>query len=66
MEKSIPEIMDEFYQLVNTVPSTDAPDALVKFAATVPNDVAMTALARLLVLTHTRARYDQARASCRQ
>lgn len=63
MCKDIPATMDEFYNLINTTPSTDASDKLVRIAATLPHDVAVTALARLLVLTHARARYDQAKAA---
>lgn len=63
MCKDIPTAMDEFYMIICTTPSTDAPDKLTRFAATLPHDVAVTALARLLVLTHARGRYDQAKAA---
>jgi hypothetical protein len=62
-DMSIPEAMDEFFNIVNTNPSTDAADLLVRGAGAMPADVAVTALARLYVLTAARARFDQARAA---
>lgn len=59
--EDIPTAMDEFYRLVQTKPSTDAPEVMIRLAATMPDDVAITALARLLTIVHARAEHDRAR-----
>ena len=59
--RSINEIMDEFRLLVNSKPSTEAAEALIRLAGTVPAGMAITAMARLYVLTETRARFEQAK-----
>lgn len=62
MIQDIPAAMEEFHRAVKAMPSTDAPDALVRLAGAMPKDVAITALARLYVLAHTRGEFDRARA----
>lgn len=61
MIQDIPTAIDEFYNLLNAAQPTDAPDKLVRAASIMPNDIAVTALARLLTLIHARERYNQAR-----
>ena len=61
MEKSIPTAMDEFYRLVNSVPSTEAAEKLTRLAATMPLDIAISALARLYVVAAAHARHAEAR-----
>lgn len=50
MNKTVFQAVDEFYNLVNAAPSTEAGDRLVRLAATYPVDVAIEALARLYVV----------------
>ena len=57
MEKSICNAMDEFYRLVNSLPPTEASDALSRFAATKPIEVSIQALSRLYVLTFIQVQY---------
>ena len=66
MINDIPTAMDEFYQVVKSASSTDAPDAIVRLAGNMPHDVAITALARLFVISHTRGEFDRARALAAQ
>ena len=61
MNKSLNEIMDDFRVLVNSKPATEAAEALIRLAATWPAEEAITALARLYVLTETRLRCALAR-----
>jgi hypothetical protein len=61
MEKNINQIMNEFQLLVNSAQPEEATEKLVRFAATMPLDISLEALARLYVVTATRARFDQAR-----
>ena len=44
MNKTVFQAVDEFYNLVNAAPSTEAGDRLVRLAATYPVDVAIEAL----------------------
>lgn len=62
MINDIPTAMDEFYQVVKSASSTDAPDAIARLAGNMPHDVAITALARLFVISHVRGEFDRARA----
>lgn len=59
MEKSICNAMDEFYRLVNSLPPTEASDALSRFAATKLIEVSIQALSRLYVLTFIQVKYHQ-------
>ena len=62
MINDIPTAMDEFYQVVKSASSTDAPDVIVRLAGGMPHNVAITALARLFVISHTWGEFDRARA----
>lgn len=62
MINDIPAAMDEFYQVVKSTSSTDAPEAIVRVAGNMPHDVAIIALARLFVISHVRGEFDRARA----
>ena len=53
MNKTVFQAVDEFYNLVNAAPSTEAGDRLVRLAATYPVD----ALARLYVVAVARERF---------
>ena len=64
MSHSIPDAIESFHGMAKTMPSTDAPDAIIRHAATMPHDVAITALARLFVLTHARKKHDHSYAQC--
>ena len=55
------EAMEEFDRVVKSYPSTDAPDRMVRLAGCMPADVAITALARLFTIVHTRGEYDRAK-----
>ena len=57
MNKTVFQAVDEFYNLVNAAPSTEAGDRLVRLAATYPVDVAIEALARLYVVAVARERF---------
>ena len=48
LNKTVFQAVDEFYNLVNAAPSTEAGDRLVRLAATYPVDVAIEALAEAL------------------
>ena len=63
MISDIPTAMDEFYQVVKSTASTEAPEAMIRLAGTMPHDVAVSALARLLVISHARGEFDRARAA---
>ena len=63
MEKDIPTVMEEFYSIVNEVPSTEAAELLVHKAGAMPSHTAITALARLLVLSVTRSRYGRTKSN---
>ena len=56
MNKTVFQAVDEFYNLVNAAPSTEAGDRL-RLAATYPVDVAIEALARLYVVAVARERF---------
>ena len=55
------EAMEEFTRLVKSLPSTDAPDAMVRAAGAMDVSVAVTALARLYTIAHTRGEFDRAK-----
>ena len=57
MNKTVFQAVDEFYNLVNAAPSTEAGDRLVRLAATYPVDVAIEALARLYVVAVASERF---------
>jgi hypothetical protein len=61
MKKNINQIMDKMQLLVNSAPAHEASEKLVRFAACMPLDIAITALSRLYVITETRARHDRAK-----
>ena len=60
MNKTVFQAVDEFYNLVNAAPSTEAGDRLVRLAATYPVDVAIEALASLYVVAVARERFRKA------
>ena len=62
MGKSINQAMEEFYQLVNSTPATDAADKLERLAATMPTATAIAALSRLYVVVAARVRLADAQA----
>jgi hypothetical protein len=61
IENNIPEVMEQFHQLVNGTPPTEAADSLARLAATHDLATSITALARLYVLTAARLRYAEAK-----
>lgn len=63
MIEDIPTAMEEFHRIVKAYPSTDAADAMLRAAGDMPDAVALSALARLYVITHTRGEFDRARAA---
>ena len=58
---SIPEAMDKLYELSKNYDSTEAPEKIAAVASLMPRDVALIALARLYVITQTRARCQSAK-----
>ena len=59
-ERTINDLMDEFYTIVRTAPTEDATLRLVRHAGTAGNAEAIEALSRLLVIEYTR-RYRERR-----
>lgn len=58
---SINQVMDEFYEIVNTVPVEDAVTRLVRHAGRYDNIASLEAMARLLVVESTRRRCAEAK-----
>lgn len=50
MEVDVSYAMDKFYELIKSLPSTDAGESLTRFASTMPINVAIPALAHLCVI----------------
>jgi len=60
MDWDIPTAMDEFHSIFGSAPVTEAPDRMIRLAATMPADVSITALARLYVVSSAHARHAEA------
>ena len=50
MEVDVSYAMDKFYELIKSLPSTEAGESLARFASTMPTNVAIPALAHLCVI----------------
>lgn len=59
---SINKVMDEFYEIVNTVPAEDSVTQLMRCAGRYGNAASLEALARLLVIESLRRRYAESQA----
>ena len=62
-ERTVNDLMDEFYTIVRTAPTEDATLRLVRHAGTAGNAEAIVALSRLLVIEcarrcHSDAKYE--------
>ena len=57
---SINKVMDEFYEIVNTVPVEDAVMRLMRCAGRYGNAASLEALARLLTIESARRRHAEA------
>lgn len=62
---NINRLMDEFHEIVNTVPAEDAVTRLVRHAATAGNVAAIESFARLLVIESARRRHAEAKLAAR-
>ena len=58
---NINKVMDEFYDILNTVPVEDAVTRLLRCAGRYGNAASMEAFARLLTIESTRRRCAEAR-----
>ena len=60
-ERTVNDLMDEFYTIVRTAPTEDATLQLVRHAGTAGNVEAIEALSRLLVIEYTRRCHSDAK-----
>lgn len=60
-ERTVNDLMDEFYTIVRTAPTEDATLRLVRHAGTAGNAEAIEALSRLLVIEYTRRCHSDAK-----
>lgn len=59
MIEELTKSIDELYRVLETAPPEEAPERILRKFSELPENIALQALVRLLVIEHTRAKFSK-------